>query len=644
VATPFLRSFGRGRRALLGAAVGFASFAGCGETTVNAPLPPARLEAVDGAGLSGPAGRVLPDPIEVRVFGSDDQPLPGATVTFSAASGGSVDPATAVTDGSGIARTRWTLGQTAGANVLTATASGISTTITATVTASRPATVAGVAGDNQSAPAGTAVPIAPSVRVTDGFGNLVADALVSFSVLSGGGRVTNGLRLTNSQGIATVGSWILGPASGVHTLAARVEEGGVDNNPVVFTATATAPTGSQMVATAGNNQQAPVGRLVPVAPTVAVRNAAGDGVPGASVTFEVTSGGGSVVAAHQITDATGAASVGGWFLGALPGTNTLRASSPGLPAVTFTATGVAGVPVSMVAASQTTQTAPAGTNVSDPPSVIVRDISGVPVSGIVVTFVVTAGGGSVTGSPVTTNANGVATLTAWKLGVVIGLNTVTATAAGLPSVTFNATAAAGVPANVVATAGTNQVAVQGTAVAQQPTVKVTDANGNPVVGASVTFAVLLGGGSATGLNQVTDVLGLAVVGSWTLGSGAPNTLRATVTGSGVTGNPVTFTAQSATQIAITSAPAGPINLGTNFTITVQLRNSAGAAVALSSVQLTIAIASGGGTLNGTLTRSTDSGGTVSFTLINVTGAAGARTFTITGAGLLPATTGSITFN
>jgi hypothetical protein len=298
----------------------------------------------------------------------------------------------------------------------------------------------------------------------------------------------------------------------------------------------------------------------------------------------------------------------------------------------------------MVAASQTTQTAPAGTNVSDPPSVIVRDISGVPVSGIVVTFVVTAGGGSVTGSPVTTNANGVATLTAWKLGVVIGLNTVTATAAGLPSVTFNATAAAGVPANVVATAGTNQVAVQGTAVAQQPTVKVTDANGNPVVGASVTFAVLLGGGSATGLNQVTDVLGLAVVGSWTLGSGAPNTLRATVTGSGVTGNPVTFTAQSATQIAITSAPAGPINLGTNFTITVQLRNSAGAAVALSSVQLTIAIASGGGTLNGTLTRSTDSGGTVSFTLINVTGAAGARTFTITGAGLLPATTGSITFN
>jgi len=530
--------------AFLGAASALAIFAGCGETTVNAPLPAARVEAVEGAALRGPAGLVLPDPIEVRVFGSDDQPLPGATVTFSAANGGSVNPATTTTDGNGIARTRWTLGQTVGPNVLTATAaSGVSLTITATATAGRAATVTGVAGDNQTAAVGTAVPIAPSVRVADAFGNLVAGAPVTFSVLSGGGRVTNGLSLSNSQGIATVGSWILGPIAGVHTLAARVEENGVTNNPIIFTAT-----------------------------------------------------------------------------------------------------GVAGPPVSMVAVSSTTQTALAGSNVNDSPSVIVRDASAIPVSGVVVTFTVTVGGGSVVGSPATTNANGVATLTSWRLGVVAGPNTVMATAAGPPSVTFNATGTAGSPASVVATAGTNQVALQGTAVAQPPTVKVTDSNGNPVVGASVTFAVVLGGGSATGLNQITDALGLATVGSWTLGSGAPNTIQATVTGTGITGNPVTFTAQSATQITVTSAPAGSITLGTNFTITVQLRNSGGASVALSGVSLTIAIASGGGTLNGTLTRSTDAGGAASFTNINVTGAAGARTFTITGTGLTSATTGSITFN
>ena len=38
-----------------------------------------------------------------------------------------------------------------------------------------------------------------------------------------------------------------------------------------------------------------------------------------TVTFEVASGGGNVVGSRQITDATGLASVGGWFLGSLPG-------------------------------------------------------------------------------------------------------------------------------------------------------------------------------------------------------------------------------------------------------------------------------------------------------------------------------------
>ena len=644
MAIPSLQSSGRGGLALLGAAFALTICAACGKTTVNAPLPAARVSAVAGAPLNGPVGQALPNQVQVQVFGSDDQPLPGASVTFSAANGGSVNPASATTDNNGIAGTRWTLGQTAGANVLTATAGSVSATVTATATAGPPATVTATAGNNQTAAAGAAVATPPTVRVADAYGNVAAGVAVTFSVLSGGGRVTEGLKLTNAQGIAAVGSWVLGPAAGGNTLAARVEANGVTNNPVVFTATATAPTGAHMVASAGNNQHAPVGHLVAIAPAVLVTDASGNGVAGVAVTFAVATGGGSVIGANQVTDATGTAAVGGWILGNLPGANTLTASASGLPTVTFTATGDAGVPTAMVAVSATAQTGVAGGNVADPPSVIVRDVSGIPVAGVVVTFVVTAGGGSVVGSPATTTVNGVATLTSWRLGLTAGANTVVATSPGLPSVTFNATGNAATPANVVASAGNSQTAVQGTAVATQPTVTVTDANGNPVVGATVTFAVVLGGGAATGLNQLTDALGLATVGSWTLGSGAPNTLRATVTGSGITGNPVTFTAQSATQITISSAPAGPITLGTNFTITVQLKNSAGATVGLAGVSLTIAIASGGGTLNGTLTQSTDGTGAASFSSINVTGSAGARTFTITGTGLTSATTGSITFN
>jgi hypothetical protein len=629
----------------VGITVGLAGLAGCGETTVSVPLPAARVEAVADGSVQGPAGGLLADPIEVRVFGTDEQPLSGATVTFTATQGGSVDPASAVTDGNGVALTRWTLGTTAGSNVLTATAeSGVSAMVTATVTAARAATVSLVAGDRQTAPAGSAVSIAPSVRVADAFGNLVPGVPVTFSVLSGGGRVVDGVGTTDAQGVAAVGSWILGPTVGAQSLAARVEESGVVNNPIVFTATATAPTGAEMVATAGDNQQAPVGRLVPIAPTVVVRDAAGDGVPGAIVTFSATAGGGSVVGSRQVTDASGTATVGGWFLGPLPGTNRLTASSPGLGPVRFTATGVAGLPVSMVAVSQTTQSAPVDTRVSDPPSVIVRDAQGIPVPGVRVAFTVTDGGGTVVGSPDTTNANGIAAVTSWTLGATVGPNTVTATAEGLPSVTFDATGTAGAAARVIAIAGAAETAVQGTAVDNPPTVRVTDGSGNRVIGATVTFAVLQGGGTATGLTQSTDAQGQAAVGSWTLGSGAPNTLRATVAGSGITGNPVTFTAQSATQIEITSAPAGPIDLGTNFTITAQLQDSDDDAVALQGVQLTIAIASGGGTLNGTLTRVTDASGAVSFTLINVTGSAGSRTFRVSGTGLASATTAAIQFN
>jgi adhesin/invasin len=300
----------------------------------------------------------------------------------------------------------------------------------------------------------------------------------------------------------------------------------------------------------------------------------------------------------------------------------------------------------MVAASQATQSAPVGGVVLDPPAVIVRDAQGIPVPGVVVTFTVASGGGTVAGSPVTTGSNGIARLTEWKLGPAVGPNTVTATATGLNSVTFTANGTAGSAATVVAFAGDNQTAVTGTAVSTPPSVRVTDASGNPVVGISVTFAVTGGGGTATGLTQLTDAQGRATVASWTLGGGAPNTLTASVAGTGITGNPVVFNAQSATQIAVTAQPStGTVNVP--FTVTVQLRNSSGVAVPLAGVQLTIAVASGSGTPapGGTLTRVTDASGVVSFNDLTMS-TTGGRTFTISrvGGGLTSATTTTITIN
>ncbi|MEO8139938.1 MAG: Ig-like domain-containing protein [Gemmatimonadota bacterium] len=71
------------------------------------------------------------------------------------------------------------------------------------------------AGNNQSASAGSAVTVAPSVQVSDTFGNAVSGLSVTFSILSGSGSVTGGSALTDAAGNATVGSWTLGASGAV---------------------------------------------------------------------------------------------------------------------------------------------------------------------------------------------------------------------------------------------------------------------------------------------------------------------------------------------------------------------------------------------------------------------------------------------
>ncbi len=115
------------------------------------------------------------------------------------------------------------------------------------------------------------------------------------------------------------------------------------------------------------------------------------------------------------------------------------------------------------------QTATVGTVVATAPSVIVHDASNNPVAGVVITFAVASGGGSVTGASQTTGANGIATVGSWTLGTTAGPNTLTATAtgsgiAGNP-VTFSATGTTGPATQIAVSAGNNQSAATGTAVA-----------------------------------------------------------------------------------------------------------------------------------------------------------------------------------
>ncbi|OPZ41414.1 MAG: hypothetical protein BWY94_02433 [Actinobacteria bacterium ADurb.BinA094] len=90
-------------------------------------------------------------------------------------------------------------------------------------------------GNDQTASAGTAVPVAPSVRVTDAGDNPVPGVHVTFAVASGGGSVTGADAVSGADGIAAVGSWTLGGTPGENTLTATVA--GLAGSPVTFTAT-----------------------------------------------------------------------------------------------------------------------------------------------------------------------------------------------------------------------------------------------------------------------------------------------------------------------------------------------------------------------------------------------------------------------
>lgn len=86
-----------------------------------------------------------------------------------------------------------------------------------------------------------------------------------------------------------------------------------------------------------------VGTEVSPTPAVRVLNQDGTPVEGATVSFQVTAGGGTVANTTAITDASGTASSGSWVLGPAVGTHTLTASTAGPAPVVFTAQAQANV-------------------------------------------------------------------------------------------------------------------------------------------------------------------------------------------------------------------------------------------------------------------------------------------------------------
>ena len=199
----------------------------------------ANFEAVGGTAQGAPAGQPLPEPLVVEASDELGSPIVGLAVEFTVSQGGgTIQPESAVTGLDGRASAVWTLGPTEGApQEARAAVSGTDRAVTFTATASgTPASLQVVSGSGQSAAAGAAVPVRPAARVLDDDGQPVAGIQVQFAVASGGGAVTDALVTTNGQGIATVGSWSLGP-SGINTLTATVPGMALSGDAALFVAT-----------------------------------------------------------------------------------------------------------------------------------------------------------------------------------------------------------------------------------------------------------------------------------------------------------------------------------------------------------------------------------------------------------------------
>src|SRR5207248_2359361 len=177
----------------------------------------------------------------------------------------------------------------------------------------------------------------------------------------------------------------------------------------------------------------------------------------------------------------------------------------------------------------------------------------------------------------------------------------------------------------------SSTAQSGVPFAQQPVIQVRDVSGNPVnqSGVTVTAAIATGGGTLGGtLTATTTGTGVATFTNLAItGTAGDRTLSFSATGlTGVNSATVTLTAGTATQLTVTTEPSSTAQSGVASAPqpVLPLRDASGNPVSQSEVRVTAAIATGGGTLGGTLTATTTGTGVATFTNLAITATAGDR--------------------
>jgi hypothetical protein len=541
---------------------------------------------------------------------------------------------------------------------VSASAAGVTAAASFSLTnqAGPPASVTATTGTPQTVTVGAAFATALQATVKDVGGNPVNGAIVTFAAPASGasGTFAGGVNTatTNAQGVATAAVFTANATAGSYTVLASV----AGLVPVAsFSLTNQAGPPASVTATAGTLQSVAIDTAFATLLQATVKDASGNPVNNALVTFAAPASGASGTFAGGVTTATsnaqGVATAVAFTANSTAGSYVVTASVAGVATpASYPLTNLVGPAAGIAATAGSGQSATISGSFATALQTTVQDQGGNAVSGVTVTFTAPASGagGTFAGgiSPVTaiTNAQGVATAPVFTANTTAGNYVVTASVAGVTATaSFALTNLAGPPASVTATGGTTQSVAINTAfvTALQATVK--DASGNLVNGVVVTFTAPASGASGTFAGgaitapAVTNAQGVATAPVFTANSTAGNySVAASVAGVGATAS-FALTNQTGPPASVTAAAGTPQSVTINFAFATSLqatvKDAGGNAV--SGVTVTF-----GAPANGA--SGTFAGGAITATAVtNAQGVATAPIFTANGSGGTYTVAGSV---
>ncbi|MGD0387444.1 MAG: hypothetical protein ABSC42_00700 [Tepidisphaeraceae bacterium] len=568
-----------------------------------------------------------------------------SNVTLAVASGpGSLSGTVTVAASSGVATFSNVKLDTAGNYTLTAS-DGALTTATSGSFRVNPAAASQVVYVQQPSNVTAGVAESPSivVDVEDQFGNIVTSdsSNVALSVASGPGSLSGTVTVAASSGIATFSNVILDTA-GNYTLTA--------SDGALTTATSSSFTVSVAAASKVAFTQQPTnvqpGNAISPAVTVSVEDTFGNVITSnsSSVTISLASGPGILSGTLTVAAVNGVATFSDLALSAT-GSYTLNATDGSLTSGTSDGFTVGTATATRVVFVQQPTNVTAG--VADSPSIVVdvedqfgnlvtSDSSNVALS-------VASGPGSLSGTVTVAASSGMATFSNVKLDTA-GNYTLTASDGSLTSATSNSFTVSVAAASKVVYGVQPSNVTAGVAEGPSIVVDVEDQFGNIVTtnSSNVTLAVASGPGSLSGTVTVAASGGIATFSNIILDTAGNYTLTAS-DGSltSATSNSFTVSVAAASKVVYGVQPSNvTAGVANSPSIVVDVEDQFGNIVTTNSSNVTLAVASGPGSLSGTVTVAA-SGGVAAFSNVKLD-TTGNYTLTASDGSLTSATSNSFT--